>query len=75
MYKLVVWASWPSLALPDRSLDHAFFVDALCRGAKPQRGRRIVLKIDHIIIKAKRKGKTSHREEICIYIFWFEDGT
>ena len=27
-----------------------FFVDALCRGAKPQRGRRIVLKIDHIII-------------------------
>ena len=27
-----------------------FFVDALCRGGKPQRGRRIVLKIDHIII-------------------------
>jgi hypothetical protein len=27
-----------------------FFVDALCRGAKPQRGRRIVLNIDHIII-------------------------
>ena len=27
-----------------------FFVDALCRGGKPQRGRRIVLNIDHIII-------------------------
>jgi hypothetical protein len=25
-------------------------VDALCRGGKPQKGRRIVLKIDHIII-------------------------
>jgi hypothetical protein len=25
------------------------FVDALCRGGKPQRGRRIALKIDHII--------------------------
>jgi hypothetical protein len=26
------------------------FVDALYRGGKPQRGQRIVLKIDHIII-------------------------
>jgi hypothetical protein len=26
------------------------FVDELCRGGKPQRGRRIVLKINHIII-------------------------
>jgi hypothetical protein len=25
-------------------------VDALCRGGKPQRGRRVVLKIDHILI-------------------------
>jgi hypothetical protein len=30
-------------------LDAQLFVDALCRGGKPQRGRRIVLKIDHII--------------------------
>jgi hypothetical protein len=29
-----------------------FFVDVLCRGGKPQRGRRIVLKIDHIITYA-----------------------
>jgi len=27
-----------------------FFVDALCRGGKPQRGRRIALNIDHIAI-------------------------
>ena len=27
-----------------------FFVGALCRGGKPQRGRRIVLNTDHIII-------------------------
>ena len=29
-------------------------MDVLCRGGKPQRGRRIVLKIDHIIIISKR---------------------
>jgi hypothetical protein len=27
-----------------------FFVDASCRGGKPQRGRRIVLNVDHITI-------------------------
>jgi hypothetical protein len=31
-------------------LGEHFFLVALCRGGKPQRGRRIVLKIDHIII-------------------------
>ena len=34
-----------------------FFVDALCRGGKPQRGRRIVLNIDHIITSSKKPTK------------------
>jgi hypothetical protein len=36
-----------------------FFVDALFRGGKPQRGRRIVLKIDHIIIIGRIEGKVA----------------
>jgi hypothetical protein len=35
------------------SMEKGGSVDALCRGAKPQRGRRIVLKIDHIIIGSR----------------------
>jgi hypothetical protein len=31
-------------------------VDVLCRGGKPHRGRRIVLKIDRIIIIIMRHG-------------------
>ena len=40
-----------------------FFVDALCRGGKPQRGRRIVLKIDHIIIIIIWKWRSKNRIE------------
>ena len=36
-----------------------FSVDVLCRGGKPQRGRRIVLKIDHIITSSSHQLRTA----------------
>jgi hypothetical protein len=45
-------SAWSQEALAGRFLilGVQLFVGALCRGGKPQRGRRILLNIDHIII-------------------------